>query len=98
MEGHAFQRFKLPIFTDGPRDTRNQLLSVGLRLVCYLLRTERIHTTSAPASPVSIALLQNYTMILQNHPTSPRSHMSIIPVRQGRQIPRRYKVHGYGSQ
>ena len=71
MEVQPFQRFKLPIFTDGLRDTLNQLLSVGLRtlgLVGDLLETERFHMPSSLAAPVSIDILQNYTMILHDHP------------------------------
>jgi hypothetical protein len=33
----AFQRFNPPIFTDGLRDTLNQLLSVGLRTLRLVL-------------------------------------------------------------
>src|SRR5258705_8657839 len=37
--------------------------------------------TSAPTSPVSIGILQNYTMILHNHSTRPRSRAPIMPAR-----------------
>jgi hypothetical protein len=37
VQGQTFQRFNPPILTEGLRDTRNQLRSVGLRTLRLVL-------------------------------------------------------------